>query len=245
MTPQTAQQWLSNADLIQCDRYHARITRAACEAFQTRHDSEQNGNWKHGEFAKYPHPCKACENFREKADRSLVLKSRRIAPSLPIPTGDTRVRPRVTVICPICHEKREVTVDRTMQPSFIASGGLCRSCGRREKNKNKPPRLNPTRKVEVVCPVCGKARKVCYHYTKRAGYTGRCATCATIATNKKRGVSRDDWKKKVDVTCPGCGKVRQVQYGFTTRHDFTGFCAKCAQANKKKLIHKDWGKDDK
>jgi hypothetical protein len=242
MTPQTAQEWLESTDLIQCDRYHARITRAACEAFQTRHDSEQNGNWKHGEFAKYPHPCKACENFREKADRSFMLKSRRMAPSLPIPKGETHIRPRVTVLCPVCHEKREVTVDRTMQPSFIASGGVCRSCGRREKNKGKPSRKqDPTRKVEVKCPVCGKARKVCYHYTKREGYTGRCATCATVATNKKRGVSRDDWKKKVDAKCPGCGKVRQVQYGFTVRHDFTGYCSKCAQANKKKLSHKkDW-----
>jgi hypothetical protein len=168
-----------------------------------------------------------------------VLKSRRIAPSLPIPTGQTHIRPRVTVLCPVCHEKREVTVDRTMQPSFMSSGGMCRSCTRREKNKGKPSqKLDPNRKVEVTCPVCGKARTVCYHYTKREGYTGRCATCATTATNKKRGVSRDDWKKKVDVTCPKCKAVRKVQYGFTVRHDFTGFCAKCAQANKRKLSHK-------
>ena len=246
MTLQTPQQWIESADLIQCNKYHARITTAACEAFQDRHDSSEMGNWKHGEFSKYPHPCKGCENFREKADRSLVLKSRRIAPSLPIPTGQTHIRPRVTVICPRCREKREVTVDRTMQPSFIASRGMCRSCSRREKNKNKPPRLSPTRKVDVVCPVCGKARQVSYHYTKREGFTGRCATCATIATNKTRGVSRDDWKKKIDVTCPGCDSVRQVQYGFTVRPDFTGFCAKCAQLNKrKKSYKKDWGKHDK
>ena len=216
MTPQTHQQWIESANLIQCDRYHARITTASCQAFQNRHDSEQNGNWKHGGFSKYPHPCEGCEHFTNHESRSAALNSRRIAPSLPIPTGETHIRPRVTVICPVCHEKREVTVDRTTQPSFIASGGLCRSCGRREKNKSKPSiKQDPTRKVEVVCPVCGKTRKVCNHFTKRAGYTGRCPTFATIATNKKRGVSRDDWKKKVDVTCPGCGKVRQVQYGFT------------------------------
>lgn len=244
MTPQTAQQWIESADIIQCNRYHARITRAACEAFQDRHDSTEVGYWKHGEYSNCPHPCQGCEHFKPRSDRSSSLKSKRIAPTLPIPTGETHIRPRVTALCPVCHEKREVTVDRTMQPSFLASSGMCRSCCRREKNKGKPSKKqDPTRKVEVVCPVCGKTRKVCHHFTKRAGYTGRCPTCATTATNKKRGVSRDDWKKKVDVTCPGCNAVRQVQYGFTTRHDFTGFCAKCAQANKKKLIQKDWVKE--
>lgn len=243
MTPQTQQQWIESADLIQCDRYHARITTASCEAFQDRHDSSEMGYWKHGEYANCPHPCKGCEHLKQRQERQSALKSRRIAPSLPIPTGQLRmVGSKVTVICPVCHQKREVTESRTLQPSFIASGGMCRSCGRREKNKNKPPRLSPTRKVEVVCPECGKARKVCYHYTKRSGYTGRCATCATIATNKTRGVSREGWVAKVDVTCPKCHEVRQVQYGFTTRSDFTGLCARCAQLNKrKKSYKKDWG----
>lgn len=130
MTPQTQQQWIESADLIHCDRYHARITTASCEAFQDRHDSEERGMWKHGEYANCPHPCKGCEHLKQRQERQSARKSRRIAPSLSIPTGETRVRPRVTVICPECHEKREVTAAHTSHPSFIASGGLCRSCAR-------------------------------------------------------------------------------------------------------------------
>lgn len=240
MTQKTAQQWIETADLIQCDRYHARITEAACEAFQTRHDSSEMGYWKHGEYSNCPHPCKGCEHLKERNERSCALKSRRIAPSLPIPTGGTRMRPRVTVICPECRERREVTVAHTSHPSFIASGGLCRSCA---KQKNGKPRIDQNQKIEVTCPVCGKHRKVLYCYTKRKGYTWRCSHCATVATNKSRGVPREGWRAKVDVTCPKCGTMRQVQYGFTTRPDFTGMCATCAQKSKRKRgVKKDWSK---
>lgn len=239
MPLQTQQQWIETADLIQCDRYHARITESACEAFQDRHDSSEMGMWKHGEYSHCPHPCKGCEHLKQRQERQSALKSKRIAPSLPIPTGETRIRQKATVICPVCHEKREVTVDRTTQPSFISSGGMCRSCGRREKNKSKPKRLDPRRKVPVTCPVCGNTREVSWHLTRREGYTGRCGSCAVTEMNKQRGVSREGWKERVDVTCPKCKRVRQVQYGFTVRKDFTGFCSRCAQ-KAKKHYKKDW-----
>ncbi len=243
MTPQTAQQWIEQANLIQCYRYHARITHASCEAFQDRHDSSEMEYWKHGEYSNCPHPCKGCEHLKQRQERQSALKSRRIAPSLPMPTGETRIRQKATVICPVCHGKREVTIDRTMQPSFIANGGICRSCGRKKRVKSA---LDPNRKIEVKCPVCGKTRQVVHYYTRREGFTGRCSTCATVATNKKRGVSREDWKAKVDVTCPKCETIRQVQYGFTVRPDFTGLCAGCAQKAKRPRTHKkDCGANDK
>lgn len=240
MTQQTAQQWLSQANLIQCDRYHARITTAACEAFQNRHDSEQNGNWKHGEYSNCPHPCQGCDRLKQCSDRSSTLKSRRIAPSLPIPTGELRVREYVTVVCPVCSEQRQVMVATTMTPGFIAKGGICKGCSRRRNRKKDP--VDRNKKVTIKCPTCGKVREMSLRYTQRPGFTGKCAACATNEANRKRGiVPRGDWKKKVDVKCPKCKQVRQVQYGFTVDKTFTGLCAGCAQkAKRHRPYKKDW-----